>query len=761
MPGLGLYAQSGQHNLEKCMEQERKKINACLINEPPFCTALCPFHLDVRSFIGKMQRGGFNAAFRVYHDTVGFPEIVSHLCEEPCKKACIRQKKDQAISMKLLEQASINYAARITPNSYNMPAKNKTIAIIGAGISGLACALRLCEKKYAVTVYEKADRIGGHLWQTMLSEIFLSDINRRFMYEKYTLHLNTEITSLEELNFDAIYVATGAGGRNFGLMSDKKGTFASAKPGIFLGGSLMGKNSCEAIADGLHVVNAIERYVKTGNMNTQEEKYETQLQLNSDRLTIAPPVLPADGNSYTKDEAQQEVQRCIKCSCDACIRNCDLMRIYQKHPKVIADQVEATVNPGTLAGDGTIATRLISTCNQCGLCKEVCPQGIDLGVFLLKSHRVMKEKEKMPWAFHDFWLRDMEFTNGDSVHLARIPDEYNKSSYMFFPGCQLGASDPRYITESYRWLLAKQPDTAIMLGCCGAPAEWAGDVKLHSAVLEKILAYWVSFGKPKAVFACPTCKKMFKQYLPAIDGVTLYELFLEWGISPVMNGQGEAISVFDPCASRGEPELQHAIRNLASQSGYSLQPLALEGKLAQCCSWGGQVAIANPRFTNEVVKIRVRQNSNPYITYCSNCRDIFALAEKPVYHMLDIIFGLNTSARKSPTLTERRNNRTSLKSKLLKEIWQDELKEKGDNKMNLIITPEIRQKLNNEMILETDAEAVIKNCESSKNKVFHPDSGSFTGNLKIGNVTYWVEYIPVDKGVNLLNAYSHRMSVEE
>lgn len=744
------------------MEKERKIITTCLKDEPAFCTTVCPFYLDVRDFMGKMQRGGFNAAFRLYHNAVGFPGIVSQLCNEPCKNVCLRREKGGAVSMRLLEKASMDYANRINPNCYNMPLKNKKIAIIGAGISGLACALRLSAKKYQVTVFEKTDRLGGHLWNILPSEVFLSDIHRQFMYEEYKLCLNTEITNLDKLEFDAIYVATGAGGTDFNLKRDESGAFASIKPGVFLGGSLMGRNSTQAIADGLHVVNAIERYIKTEGMNAPEENHSTRLHLHSDRLAYLQPVLPSNGNSYTREEALQEANRCVKCTCDECIKQCDLMRIYRKYPKIIADQVEATINPGTLAGNGTIATRFISTCNHCGLCKEVCPQGIDVGDFLLQSHRAMRQKGAMPWAFHDFWLRDMEYANGEAAGLCRLPEVCKKSRYVFFPGCQLGASDTRYVTESYRFLRAHYPDTALILGCCGAPADWAGDEPLHGKVMTKRREEWISLGKPTAVFACPACKQMFQKYLPEIESVFLYDLILKWGSTPSKDAAGEIVSVFDPCSSRDEPKLQQAVRELLKQAGFSLQPLAYEGKYARCCSWGGQVSVASPSFAREVVKARIAENQNPYIAYCVNCRDIFSAAGKHCYHILDVLFNLNGLRRTPPTFTERRNNRSILKRKLLEEFWNEkDVKEPMAHKIKLYISPELKQKLHDEMILETEVQTVVEYCESSGKKIVNMDNSSFTGHLVIGYMTYWVEYREAEGGFLLLNAYSHRMTIEE
>ena len=65
------------------------------------------------------------------------------------------------------------------------------------------------------------------------------------------------------------------------------------------------------------------------------------------------------------------------------------------------------------------------------------------------------------------------------------------------------------------------------------------------------------------------------------------------------------------------------------------------------------------------------------------------------------------------------------------------------------------------MILETDMETVVTHCEEKKKKIYDPESGHFTGHLKIGNATFWVEYKPAEEGFELVNGYSHRMSIDE
>ena len=743
------------------MEDMEDKISECLQEEEAFCTAACPFRLDVRDFVEKMRRGSFNAAYNVYRNAVGFPEIVAGLCPEPCRNVCPRRDTDEAIDLRLLEKASVAYAKKKNPADYNVPAKNKKIAVIGAGISGLGCALRLSRKKYKVTVYEKSGRIGGQLWEKLPPQTFLADIEQQFQFEEYTLCLNHEITDLDALHYDAIYVATGEGGTDFGLNLKEGVDFESTRTGVFMGGSLIGKNTVEAIADGLYAANAIERFIKTGSVNQPEVRRQTYMRLDPTVLFCIKPVKPENGVDLDPDEAIREAERCLKCACDACMRHCDLMGFYKKYPKRIRDEVAATIQPASLTGQGTIAKRFIGSCNQCGLCKEICPKDIDMGVFLLESRRKMQKNGSLPWAYHDFWLRDMEAAMGESAHVALTLDGHEKSTYAFFPGCQLGASDPNYVIETYRFLLKKHEDTALWLSCCGAPAVWAGDMALQEAAFEMLRTDWENLGRPIVIFACPTCKQMFARYLSDMRRLFLYDLIDQTGFIPKRDLSDKKYSIFDPCSSRQEPELQQVVRKLSRRAGAVLDPLLYEGDRAKCCGWGGHVSIANPPYAKLVTEKRIAQSDNPYITYCVNCRDSFSSMGKPSFHILDILFDLNDENRTSPNITERRKNRARLKRDALKEFFhkEAEMKEK-DAGFKLAISDSLKKKLGDEMLLEEDIVAAVEFCEDSGRKVVDSATGNFAGYAEIGYCTYWVEYRSVEDGFELINAYSHRMKIQ-
>jgi Fe-S oxidoreductase len=668
----------------------------------------------------------------------------------------------------MLEESCVLYASNKKPNNYNLPAKNLRIAIVGGGAGGFACALRLCDKKYDVSIYEKTSELGGMANLLSSPELVRREIEFQFMYEKYSFFANTMVEDIDELTavYGAVYISTGRNGNDFGLTCEKhKDTcapFASAKPGVFLGGELTGASCVESIAQGLRAAARIESFLKTGVMKSDAAVPATKMILDARAMKYMPPAPPPAGANFSKEEAVFEASRCVRCKCDACYRHCALMAYYNKVPKRLEGEIEATINPGTLDGNGTIVTRFISTCNQCGLCGEVCPLGIDIGEAMRVSHAALNEKGAMPWAFHEFWLKDLEFANGEHASLIAEQTTGNDSGYVFFPGCQLGASEPRYVTEAYRYILGKIPGSAIALMCCGAPQLWAGETAGHEHTTGRIRDVFSGLGASKAIMACPSCMKMFRKYLPEIETALLYDFMVENGIETKSKGNGETISVFDPCSLHHAAISRENIRRILKNAGYCTKPLPYEGSEAQCCSWGGQISAAAPNYTKWLVERRTSEGEAPYVVYCANCRDIFSAAGKPVKHILDIVFGIRgwVSGSHSPTASQRRRNRIHLKRVLLDEYWPDASPGEDERMPKFQMNRAVREKLDRQHLLEEDIEAVIESCEASGKVVIDPETSHRYGYGVIGHLTHWVEYVKSAESIELINAYSHRMLID-
>jgi glutamate synthase (NADPH/NADH) small chain len=97
--------------------------------------------------------------------TNNFPEFTGRVCPAPCEDSCVLGITDPAVTIKSLEQHIIDRAAREGWLEPRPPAARtgKKVAVVGSGPAGLACADQLNRAGHEVTVYEKADRIGGLL----------------------------------------------------------------------------------------------------------------------------------------------------------------------------------------------------------------------------------------------------------------------------------------------------------------------------------------------------------------------------------------------------------------------------------------------------------------------------------------------------------------------------------------------------------------------------------------------------------------------
>lgn len=769
------------------MEKYLPNFKNCRQHEHPFCRAACPFHLDVPDFVKKVQRGAYNAAYTLYKNAVVFPEIACSICDEPCRGVC--PLEDQSIRLRDLERATVVHATRKDPPDYNLPKKNKRIAVIGAGLSGLACALRLATKKYDVTVFERTNRRGGHLWDILDPVQFLPEIAFQFQHEDCAFVFERNILSLEELideGFDAIYVATGKHGIHFGLLDDhlEEPCFVKDGVGIFGGGSMLGHNSSQSLEDGVKMSTTIDNYLKTGNLIYTPDRTETTMVLDPARLIHSEAVIPTgppvnygyfsadvhrdfprlpkeseEDKVYTKDESMAEAARCLRCQCDACRLYNDLLDFTDKWPVRVRDEIQATTLPGSSEVKATPAKRLISTSTFDGLCKAVCPEDIDLDGLILEARKSMHRQDKLAWVFNEFWLRDMDHADEDAS-LMKSPPAGEDCSFAFFPGCQLGASDPNLVTKTYESLLDIHKGMGLLLSCCGIPAEWAGDDDKRDASLSRLQTQWEELGKPTLILACPTCASFFENHLPHIKTVSLYQHLNDSGsLSSRGNETDKIYCVFDPCKTGGQDDLRNAVRNLAREQGCQLEALPKQERYTACCSYGGQGAIADPDFAKFVIEKRIGESDLPYITYCINCRDSFRSEGKEALHILEVLYG--GSKQHLPTVSARRENRLLLKENLLREFWREDvtLKREGAD-IRLEISPALGEKLDKERILESDVASVIAACQKDGCPVYHEDKDTYSCYGMVGHMTLWVEYSFSEETFTLVNAYTHRMKIE-
>lgn len=730
----------------------------CFRDCQPPCACVCPLGLDVRAVMDKVQRKNFNAAYRLYRNQVLFPAIVSRICDQPCRQHCVRSRADESIFLRQIEEATVVNAKNTDPIQYNVPAKPFTIAIIGAGLSGLSCALKMAARNYSVKLYEKNDKPGGRLGNILEPEIFLTEIEKQFANVEYEFMPATLINSLEGLKADAIYIATGRNGHDFGLKEGlNNNSLGTNKPGIFMGGGLLGASPIESIEHGIRASYSIEKFFKVGAMDGVPETY-TRAEIKSSFYN-----LPFDKKSsniggkadLSAQEAIEESSRCLLCNCSICHDNCELMQQAKTFPPKMTTDVISSLGPKENVTQ-RVGLRMANACNLCGLCKEICPENVDMEICLLEARRSLHSDGVMPPGYREYWLREMGLANSEAF-LSYRPDGVLDAEFLFFPGCQLGASNPDYVIQAYDYILSLSPKTMLLQACCSIPADWAGDVALRDGALEQIKSQWESSGRPTVILACPTCHKTFKKYLPEISVVSLYEVMAKNFVWP-LNQTAEVVSVYDPCASRDDQRLRESVRMLVKVSGLQVEEFE---KPIKCCGYGGHIQAVNKKLYQEIVDDRIGHNGNEYITYCANCRDVFAASGKAARHILDVLFTGLSGNRKPPSLSQRRHNRIAVKRYFLEKNGVNFEPSKDEFNMNLNISDFLIEKMNGQLITEEDVKAVIEHCQSTGEKAYNPKTGCNVGFKQIGCITYWVEYLGDNGNYELSNVYSHRMTIEK
>ena len=131
----------------------------------PYCHNGCPVNNLIPDWNHLVYEADWKRALVMLHSTNNFPEFTGRICPAPCEAACTLNIVDQPVTIKSIECAIVDRGWKegwITPQ---VPAQRtgKSVAVVGSGPAGLACAQQLARAGHSVTVFEKSDRLGGLL----------------------------------------------------------------------------------------------------------------------------------------------------------------------------------------------------------------------------------------------------------------------------------------------------------------------------------------------------------------------------------------------------------------------------------------------------------------------------------------------------------------------------------------------------------------------------------------------------------------------
>jgi glutamate synthase (NADPH/NADH) small chain len=143
----------------------REQAARCMNCGVPYCHTGCPVNNQIPDWNDLIYAGNWEEAARNLHSTNNFPEVTGRVCPAPCEASCTLNIDDNPVTIKTIECAIADRAIEsgwITPEP---PARKsgKTVAIVGSGPAGLACAQQLARAGHEVHVYEKHAKAGGLL----------------------------------------------------------------------------------------------------------------------------------------------------------------------------------------------------------------------------------------------------------------------------------------------------------------------------------------------------------------------------------------------------------------------------------------------------------------------------------------------------------------------------------------------------------------------------------------------------------------------
>ena len=142
-----------------------KQASRCMDCGVPFCNDACPLGNIIPDWNDLVYRNSWFEAIERLHATNNFPEFTGRLCPAPCEGACVLGINQDPVAIKQIEAEIIDHAwmqGWVVPLA---PAEltGRTVAVVGSGPAGLAAAQQLTRAGHAVTVFERADRLGGLL----------------------------------------------------------------------------------------------------------------------------------------------------------------------------------------------------------------------------------------------------------------------------------------------------------------------------------------------------------------------------------------------------------------------------------------------------------------------------------------------------------------------------------------------------------------------------------------------------------------------
>jgi len=199
-----------------------KESNRCLLCHDAPCSAGCPAGTDPGKFIRQIKFYNYKGAARTIRNNNILGNVCAWVCpvEKLCEKECSIKALENPININGLQRFALEYASARGLEPMEESKKTQgTVAVIGAGPAGMACAAALAKMDYDVSIFEKEEQAGGvpkwNIPAFRLPDEVLKADTETLMSLGVGIHYNTPVQSedavvqLLKKGFDAVFIACG------------------------------------------------------------------------------------------------------------------------------------------------------------------------------------------------------------------------------------------------------------------------------------------------------------------------------------------------------------------------------------------------------------------------------------------------------------------------------------------------------------------------------------------------------------------------
>lgn len=263
--------------------QTRVEAERCLQCYDAPCTAACPAQIDVPGFIAMIRSGNLTGAAETVKTANALANVCGKICPEEifCQSVCTRSKQDTPIAIRELHFYATLHESRhgySTPRFFSR--NGRSVAVVGAGPAGLACAFELAKLGYQVDLFDR--RLPGGVPRYSIPSFRLSEeelncditfLSRYFQFQKAVID---EVRFREiENSHDAVFIAVG-------LTMDKPLPI----PGAQLQGVIPVLSFLESAREGADASAPGKRVIVVGGGNVSLDAAATAKRLGSDEVVL-------------------------------------------------------------------------------------------------------------------------------------------------------------------------------------------------------------------------------------------------------------------------------------------------------------------------------------------------------------------------------------------------------------------------------------------------------------------------------------------